>query len=408
MLKRAAITLMLATSAMAVAISSPVMAKEDKAQAAPSGKPSKGMNKLAVEIQKLGVAKDWAGIKAKLIEAEAVPDRNSFDNYFISQYRFNAGLETKDDVLIQSGLEGMAGSEFVPADQKPKILRNLLIFADKAKDTTKARTYAEQYLQLVPDDADIQLYAIEQMQKAKDYAGADARLMQYIKTAEAAGKPVAENAYLRLVIGREQSKSPAIVDGLQMLVSRYPTSRNWNYLLDNFKNRTDLSGRTGIDLFRLMNATGALISSAGVIEASYAALDAGLPGDARTFLAKAQAAGLMADRKADAAQLNKSVASAIAGDESPAKQEASASTGDRLASVGQLYLSLGNYAKAGDVFTKAIAKGVRNKNEAMIRLGIAKFMGGDKPAAKTAWASVAGDAKLAELAKYWTLLADSK
>jgi tetratricopeptide (TPR) repeat protein len=408
MFKRAAITLMLATSAIAVAFTSPVIAKDKKEKAAPSGKPSKGMTKLAIEIQALATAKDWPAVKAKLVEAEAVPGRNSFDTYFISQYRYNAGLETKDDALLQSGLEGMVVSEFVAADQKPKILRNLLAMADKAKDTTKARAYAEQYLQLAPDDVNIQVYVIEQMQKAKDYAGADARLMQMIKAGEAAGKPAEEYVYLRMVIGREQSKSPTFADGLVMLVTRYPTDRNWSFLLENFQTRTGMIGRTAIDLFRLMNVTGGLKSSGAVVDATQTALDAGVPGDARLFLEKAQAAGLMTDRKAEAAQLSKAAATAIATDEPAAKQEAAANTGDRLASVGQLYLSLGNYAKAGDVYTKALAKGVRNKNETLIRMGIAKLMGGDAAAAKTAWASVVGDAKLVELAKYWTLHADTK
>jgi tetratricopeptide (TPR) repeat protein len=406
MFKRTAFTLLLAASVLAV--NAPVLAKDTKAAAAPSGKPSKGMNKIAVEIQKVAAAKDWPALKAKLAEAEAIPDRNSFDNYFISQYRFNAGLELKDDALAMAGLEGMSDSEFVVADQKIKILRNLLAMSDNAKNYTKARGYAERYLQLVPDDTNVQVYVAEQMQKSKDYAGADIKLMQLIKAGESAGKPADENVYLRMVIGRETSKSPGFPAALEMLVSQYPTARNWTYMLQNFQNRHDMSGRSAIDLFRLMNVTGALASFGSVTEASVSALDAGVPGDARTFLNKAQAAGLLADHKADATQLLKSATLAIAADEPAAKQETAATTVERLASVGQLYLSLGNYAKASDIFTRALAKGVRNKNETLIRNGIAKLMQGDAAGAKASWVGVSGDAKLAELAKLWTLYADKK
>lgn len=406
MFKRTAFTLLLAASALAV--SAPVLAKDAKAAAAPSGKPSKGMNKIAVEIQKIAAAKDWAGLKAKLVEAEAVPDRNSFDNYFISQYRYNTGIELKDDALTMAGLEGMSNSEFIAAEQKPQILRNLLAMSDKAKDYTKARSYAERYLQLVPDDANVQVYVAEQMQKAKDYTGADARFMQLIKAGEAAGKPAEEYVYLKMVIGREASKSPGFPAALEMLVNQYPTARNWAYLLQNFQGRYDMSGRTAIDLYRLMHATGALTNFGYVNEAVVGALDAGVPGDARTFLATAQAAGLLANNKADAAQLLKSATSSIAADEPAAKQEAAATTVERLASVGQLYLSLGNYAKASEVFTKALAKGVRNKNETLIRNGIAKLMLNDAAGAKASWVGVSGDAKLTELAKLWTLYANKK
>jgi tetratricopeptide (TPR) repeat protein len=406
MFKRTALTLMLAVSAFA--ISAPAIAKDTKAAAAPSGKPSKGMMKTAVEIQKLAAAKDWAGLKAQLIAAEAVPDRNSFDNYFISQYRYNAGIELKDDALAMVGLDGMSSSEFVPADQKSKILRNLLALADKSKDYTKARGYADRYLQLVPDDANVQTYVGEQMLKAKDYAGADAKFMQLIKAGETAGKPVEEYVYLKMVIGREQAKAANFPDGLQMLVNQYPTPRNWTFMLENFQTRTGMIGRQAIDLFRLMNVTGSLKSAGNVIDAAQTALDAGVPGDAKAFLAKAEAAGVMADRKTDLATLNKSASASLAADEPAAKQEAAATTGDRLASVGQLYLSLSNYAKANDIFSKALSKGVRNKNETLIRAGISQLMGGDAVAAKASWAAVAGDAKLAELAKYWSLYADKK
>jgi Tfp pilus assembly protein PilF len=406
MFKRTALTLMLAVSA--IAISAPTLAKESKDAAAPTGKPSKGMVKTAIEIQKLATAKDWAGLKAQLIAAEAIPDRNNFDNYFISQYRFNAGLELKDDAMAMAGLDGMSTSEFVPADQKVKILRNLIALSDKAKDTTKARGYADRYLQLVPDDANIQVYVAEQMLKAKDFAGAEAKFMQLIKAGEAAGKPAEEYVYVKMVVGREQSKAANFQDGLVMLVSQYPTARNWIFLLENFQTRTSMIGRQAIDLFRLKNVTGALSNSAAFIEAAEAAIDAGVPGDAKAFLAKAQVANLTANQNAYVLQLNKSAANSIASEEPAAKQEATATTSDRLALVGQLYLSLGNYAKANDVFTKALAKGVRNKNETLIRAGIAKLMGGDAAGAKTTWASVAGDAKLVELAKYWALYADKK
>lgn len=406
MFKRSAFTLLLAASALV--INAPVLAKDAKTAAAPSGKPSKGMNKMAVEIQKIATAKDWTALKAKLVEAEAIPDRNSFDNYFISQYRYNAGIELKDDALTMAGLEGMSNSEFVAAEQKPQILRNLLAMSDKAKDYTKARGYAERYLQLVPDDANVQVYVAEQMQKAKDYAGSDIKFMQLIKAGEAAGKPAEEYVYLKMVIGREMSKSPAFPAGLEMLVNKYPTARNWAYLLQNFQGRYDMSGRTAIDLYRLMHATGALTSFGYVNEAVVGALDAGVPGDAKNFLATAQAAGLLTNNKADAAQLLKSATSSIAADEPAAKQEAAANTVERLASVGQLYLSLGNYAKASEVFTKALAKGVRNKNETLIRNGIAKLMLGDTAGATASWGGVSGDAKLTELAKLWTLYAGKK
>jgi hypothetical protein len=407
MLKSITLSLMLATSA--VVLSVPAIAKDAKAKAAePAGKPSKAAIKTLGEIQKLATAKDWANVKLKIAEAEAISGKNSYDDYFINQFRYNAGIELKDSAMIMAGLDAMSRSEFVAADQKPKILRNLLGLADQAKDTAKARAYADQYLALAPDDLNIQAYVAEQMMKAKDYAGADAKLVQIIKAGEAAGKPAEEYVYTRLAGARQSSKSPLFAESLLMLVKNYPTPRNWNFLLEDFQSRSGLSGRPALDLFRLMSASGALLSSGAVIEAAQTALDAGVPGDAKAILDKAQAAGLLEDRKADVALALKEAKATIAAEEAPAKQEAAATTAERLGAVGQLYLSLGNYPKATDVFSRALAKGVRNKPETTLRLGIAQLMGGDTAAAKATWAGLSGDAKMTELAKLWALYADKK
>jgi tetratricopeptide (TPR) repeat protein len=409
MLKSTTISLMLAVGV--VAIAAPAVAKEDKAKAAaaaPAGKPSKGAVKTLVEIQKLAETKDWAGVKAKIAEADVLPGRNSYDEYFINQFRYNAGTELKDNAMIIAGLEGMFKSEFVAADQKPKILRNLLGLADQAKDTVKARAYADQYLQLVPDDVNVQTYLAEQMMKAKDYAGADARLVQIIKTAEAAGKPPEEYVYTRLAGARQLSKSPLFSESLLMLVKNYPTPRNWNFLLEDFQGRSGLTGRAGLDLYRLMHVTGALSTTSAALEAAQTALDSGVPGDAKAILEKAQAAGLLESRKTDAAALLKEAKTTIASEEAPAKQEAAATTAERLGAVGQLYLSLANYPKATEIFSKALAKGVRNKPETTLRLGISQLMGGDTAAAKTTWAGLGSDPKLAELSRLWALYADRK
>ncbi len=407
MLKSTTLSLMLAVGALAIA--APAVAKDEKPQAAaPAGKPSKGAVKTLSEIQKLAAAKDWAGVKAKIVEAEALPGRNSYDDYFINQFRYNAGIELKDNAMIVAGLEVMSRSEFVAADQKPKILRNLLGLAEQAKDSAKARAYADQYLALVPDDLNVQTYVAEQMMKAKDYVGADAKLVQIIKVGEASGKIPEEYVYTRLAGARQLSKSPLFGESLTMLVKNYPTARNWKFLLDDFQGRSGLTGRAGLDLYRLMHATGALNTPGAVIEAAQTALDSGVPGDAKAMIEKAQAAGVLEDRKADVALALKEAKATIASEEAPAKQEAAATTAERLGAVGQLYLSLGNYPKAVDIFTKALAKGVRNKTETTLRLGISQLMNGNKDQAKATWTGLAGDAKQTELAKLWALYADKK
>ena len=407
-MKRMSTALAIVLVATLGATASPVLAKDDKKAAAPAGKPSKGAGKILSELQALDGKKDWAALKAKIPEAEAVQGRNSFDNYFIGFMKYKAGIGLPDDALTQAGLEVLSTSEFTAADQKPSIYRSLLALADKAKDSAKAKVYAEQYLALAPDDVNVLGYVGQQALRAKDYPSAEKYLLQAIKVQEAKGQPADEDYYTMLASLREQSKSPAKVEAYKLLAKNYPSGRNWAYLLEDFQTRSNLNGRTGIDLFRLMSVSGALLSGGSVIEAAQVALDAGVPGDAKAIIARARATSALGDRTGDAAAIEKTATASIAADDPAAKQEAGAKTPDRLALVGQLYLSLGNYPKAAEVLKNALAKGVRNKEDATIRLGIAQLMGGDAAAAKATWAGVTGDPKLVELASLWSLYADVK
>jgi tetratricopeptide (TPR) repeat protein len=407
----------LALSAAALAafglMSAPALAqgKKDKkaeAAAAAAAKPSKGAHKFLVEIQELEKKQDWSGMKTKIAAVEALPDLNNYDRFFLAGRKYAIGQGAKDDVLLQAGLEGMAASEFTPPENKPLIIRSLLSLADKNKDTAKARALGEQYLAMKPDDANVIDYLARGYMRDKNFPAAEAKAVQLVKLSEDKGQIAEEDAYTLLASLRQQGKLPGMADAFRKLAVNYPTGRNWAYLLEDFQLRSQLNGRNGLDLFRLMSQSGALITGGSVIEAAQVAIDSGVPAEVKGIIDRARAAGTLGERGKDADGLIKMAAASVAADESPAKQEAAANTPDRQAAVGQLYLSLGNYPKAISVYQAALAKGVRNKADAQIRLGIAKFLSGDIPGAKESWGQVSGDAKMTELAQLWTLFSGVK
>jgi tetratricopeptide (TPR) repeat protein len=106
----------------------------------------------------------------------------------------------------------------------------------------------------------------------------------------------------------------------------------------------------------------------------------------------------VADAKADkATDLAKSEAEA-----------ASKTTGDQYATTAEAHLGAGNYAKAIELYEKALAKGNMDPGAidlAKVRLGIAQFKGGKKAEAKKTWESVKADNGAAWLAKSWLAIA---
>jgi tetratricopeptide (TPR) repeat protein len=208
----------------------------------------------------------------------------------------------------------------------------------------------------------------------------------------------------------QKQKSPKLGLALQDLIRFYPTTENWKYMLEDFQVRSRMIDRSGLDLFRLMVATGTASSNNEIMEAAQIAFDAGVPWETKAWISSGLSNGKVT-KDAGSADLLRRAESAIASEEPIAKQEARAipeKVGNQDVGVGQVYLSQGNYAKAIDAFKRALTKTPRLKTETTIRLGIAQAMSGDKAAARATLATVTGDPKLVELAQLWALYAEVK
>ena len=82
-------------------------------------------------------------------------------------------------------------------------------------------------------------------------------------------------------------------------------------------------------------------------------------------------------------------------------------TGDALVKYGEAYWSYGQYDKAAEVIQAGITKGVQNADDAKLRLGIAYISAGKKAQAMDAFKGVAAGSVPAQIAKLWTLAANS-
>jgi tetratricopeptide (TPR) repeat protein len=413
---RAAGALLLASTAFCVA--TPILAKDEKPAAAskeaPKIKLSKPGLKLAQEAQKLMTAGDFPGARAQLDAIEALPSKTPDDLWYASQMLFDVAQKTNDAALRTIALEKMLPSPFLPADGPANQINRRTIYgiqianAGNAKDYPKAFKLGREFYDKFPgDEASTQNTLIYGLQ-SKDSAGVEAFARKVI--AASGTKKVDEIYYKSIAEVLQKQKSPQFPASLVELIRAYPTVENWKYLLEDFQVRTRMIDRSGLDLFRLMMATGTSTADGEITEASQIALDSGVPWEAKAWMQKGIAGGKVSN-DADAKDLVRRAETAISGDESVAKQETRSipeKTGNLDAGVGQVYLSQGNYAKAIDAFKRALGKSPRLRSETTIRLGIAQLMSGDKVAAKATFTSVPGEAKHIELGKLWSLYADVK
>ncbi len=406
----------LATSALIT--NSPAFAKDEKAAAkpgteAPKIKLSKSAQKLAIEAQKANEAGDYATARAKLAEIDANPAKSKDEDWFVSQVMFDIAQRTNDTAGRSAALERMIGSPFLPADGPDNAINRRTIFriqfdsAYRAKDYAKAFQSGLNYYDKFPsDDAMAQNTLVAGLQ-AKDLAGTEAFARKFIASKN--GK-VDEMYYKAIAETLQKSKSPKFGAALQELIRAYPTTENWKYALEDFQVRTRMIDRSGLDLFRLMMATGTATSNGEVLEAAQIAMDSGVPWETKAWINSGYASGKVT-KDASSADLLRRAEAAIAAEEPLAKQEARSipeKTGNQDVGIGQVYLSQGNYAKATDAFKRALSKSPRLKTETTIRLGIAQALAGDVAGAKATLASTTGDPKLVELAQLWSLYAEVK
>jgi tetratricopeptide (TPR) repeat protein len=403
--------LALAAALALVAAAAPAAAK--KPDAAPEAAPgavdaknlSKGVRPLLAQAQKLEGAGDLAGSLAQVRLAEAVPGINPTDQFFIAQMKLGIASKTKDDKLMVEALKSAVASDFLPATEKPKYLRNLASLALNANDYDAATHYYEQLAVLAPNDTEVLTNLSILYSRQKQTPQAIATLRKAIAAAKASGKPADENLYRTVLKLAFDAKMPADVQAASLdLVSAYPTPTNWRDALLLFRDSQKLDDQTILDVFRLDDAAGALAGEADYNEYVELAITKGFPGEAREVLNEGIAKKMVTSTKPYVVDQNKSITTRLANDKAglaAADKEARGSANGKTAlAQGDVYYGYGEYPKAIEMYRLALSKGGVDTSTANLRLGAALARSGDKAGATTAFAAVT-DGPRATLAKYW-------
>jgi tetratricopeptide (TPR) repeat protein len=364
-------------------------------------KPSSGAVKAIVDLQNAVKANDTANIPAKVAAAQAVA-KTKEDRYLIGVFQRQAALNAKDVGALATAVQALEASTFLDATKVAALYMDLGIQQFNAKQTALAIASFQRAATLTPND----LGAIELLAQAKSAAGQSAEaaslFQQTLKARLAAGQKPTEDVYRRAVQAAYDSQSPAAVDLGQQWVAAYPSPDSWRNAILIYRNvaKPDVEGT--LDLLRLMQTMNALSSSSdynlfataaadqqNYVEAQ-AVIDAGIAAkhvDPGSPLFRDIVAGLKSKQKLTEADLAEAVKIA--------------QTGTAMVRVGDRYFGMGQYAKAADLYRKALAKGGVDKDIANIHLGMALARSNDKAGAVAAFKAVTGPR--ADIAKYWLL-----
>jgi tetratricopeptide (TPR) repeat protein len=387
----------------AAVLSAPAVAQQAEA---PKIKISESAGPAIMELQKAVNANDVASIPAKLAAAQAKA-KTKDDKYFIGQLQLKAALAAKDNAATAAAIDAIAASGFLDNNKVADLYIGLAGTFYNAKDYPRAVEYLNRALSLNPNQvAAIKLIAEAQLAQGQK-AEAAATLMRAIKLTSASGLPAEEDLYKRAVALAYEANSPAAIDLGRQWVAAYPGPSSWRNAIAIYRSLAQPDVESTLDLLRLMQAAGALTT----------------PGDYRLFIT---AAADQSNFNEAQAVLDAGIAAKVINPAGPefrdvvvplkakpkataADLEAAAKTaqsGMALLRIGDRYYGMGDFAKAAELYRKAMGKPCVDPAIANLHLGMALARSGDKAGATAAFNAVTGPR--AEVAKYWLIYVGQK
>jgi tetratricopeptide (TPR) repeat protein len=352
----------------------------------------------------------------RLRAADAVADKTPYETYVIEGTRAAIDQSSGDLAGAIKALEAVLATNILPAPDALARVQALAQLNYQVKNYPQAIADADRYYHEGGTDDGLHLLTAQAYFLENDFPDATKAIRAILMADDKAGKRPDENLLVMLLNSEFQQKNEAgRIDALQRLVVAYPKPAYWTDLLAAIQKKPGFAARLELDVDRLMLATGIMATADQYMEAAQLALQDGLPGDAKTFLDRGYAAGILgkgtgADREARLATMAKSQAAddvkTLGQSESDADK---AGSGDAWVKLGDAYASYGQSDKAIAAFQKGIQKGgLKTPEDARLHLGLAYLASGQKPKAKDTLGAVGGSDGVRDLAQLWLVEAGLK
>jgi tetratricopeptide (TPR) repeat protein len=348
--------------------------------------------------------KQWKTALTKLDEADAVSPKTAFDQYKINELRWYVYLQQGRNADAANLLAKQISSPQMPANEKVQRRKTLAQLYFRAGNYPQAIEAGNAYLKSVPGDKDTQMLVAQGYYKQKDYKNAIAAGQ---RAAKGANPPDEDILQLVLRCNYELKDKEGTAKALEDLLKYYPTPATWSRLLDGYISRTKHDHEL-LALYRLADDVGALDDARHYTDMTQALVIGGFGIEGERIMQQGLDAGVFSGDSLTRAERTLGAATRKADEERAAlpgaqAQLAAAKTGDAMYEAGTLYFSAGEYAKASDALSKAVAKGGLSDADAVnMLLGVSLAREGRKADAIKALDAIK-DPDFSEVARLWKL-----
>jgi hypothetical protein len=317
--------------------------------------------------------------KAKLGQAEGVGGKTAAENSIISQMRQYVGVEC-GDANSALGAKAKFAKDY-----------NSGRYRDAINDEEILRKFGAL-------DGENMLIIAQAYYKVGDYGGC----VRYIKSHFGGGG--GQNALeLERRCAFENGDAETQRDALEQLVSTTGKPEYWGQLLDAATKTHGLNDHQTLDIYRIKFLTGTIRTADDVKLMSELAIENGDNAEAVNIMQKSAGVPGVAGNDRFNRLLATAKAQAAADAANLAKATASAS-GDALVKLGEAQWAV-KPADTVRLVQMGVEKGVTDKANAQIRLGMGYLSQGQKDTAARAFSSARNDAKWQVVARLWALYA---
>jgi tetratricopeptide (TPR) repeat protein len=407
-----AIALVSGAAVVTAATAVPAAAQRSGRNTAPQPQNSEGFVKLYQPLAAIVNAEgaDYAAAKAQVpgvvAAIETPDDRNAAGNLILI-----LGNKLKDAQLQRQGLELMVASGKTDPAQLGQFQFFIGSLAYDAKDWAAARTALEAaiaagYTQDDPGPMIAETYFGE---------GQAAQGLTYLKTLAdkrvAAGQPIPETWLTRaLQVSYQARLADEATDWSARLVAQSPNKTNWQRALQVVNSLHELDPQSQLDLLRLMLVTDAMSERAEFVSYIEAADPRVMSNEVIKVLDAGVQAGVFSTGDEYYGEIRRIVDQRAPEDRRDAPGLATearrAANGSAAQNAADVFLSLGSWAEAEEMYAMALQKGVPDRDRALTRLGIAQAQQGKKAEARATFEQVGG--ARVPVARMWTAFVESR
>ena len=334
---------------------------------------------LLKEAQAMIAAKNFAGAKTKLNEAEAAASTPD-DHAIIAQFKSAIAISSADP-----NTPGGAKAKFAQ-DYNAGKFKDVIADAEHLK---KNNVF----------DAQSQLIVGQAYYKSGDYAGC----VRYSKTLGGNDTALELQARCAYEIGDEATQHSA----LEALVSRSGKPEYWKLLLKSSERTRGLSDHNTLDINRIRYMVGAIETKDDYTLLAQLALQLGNAAEAQTYIEKGIASKVLNDDRSNRLlALAKTQAAAAVANQAKTLAAAQASPmGDDLVKAGENMIGQGKAKDAIPLIQAGLKKPLKDAANGQIRLGHAYLAAGQKADAVATFNKVKTPDKDANVAHLWSLVA---